>query len=57
LAAARALVDDWVCTPFESNSAAIDDLIRRIAAALLGCDAPAAIAGAPAIRDDRSEPQ
>jgi hypothetical protein len=34
LAEARALVDGWVCAGFESGTAAIDDLVKRVAAAL-----------------------
>ena len=33
-AEARALVDSWVITPFESSLAALDDLVVQIAAAL-----------------------
>ncbi len=38
---ARALVDDWVCTPFENGQAAIEDLVLRIAGALARQVAPA----------------
>jgi len=33
-AEARALVDSWLITPFESSLAALDDLVVQIAAAL-----------------------
>jgi hypothetical protein len=52
IAAARALVDEWVCTPFESGAAAIDDLVLRIAAALSSRGLPIAIAAARAVIDD-----
>jgi len=56
VAEARALVDDWVCTPFENGPAALDDLVRRIAAAMVGRKVPITIAAAPATFVDLSEP-
>jgi hypothetical protein len=35
---AQALVDAWICTPFDSGPEALDDLIVRIAAALASRD-------------------
>jgi hypothetical protein len=40
-----------VCTPFESGPAAIDDLVRRIAAALSSRGLPIATAAAPTVID------
>jgi len=48
-------VDDWVCTPFENGPAALDDLVRRIAAALVARSLPITIAAAPANLVDLSE--
>jgi len=50
-------VDAWVCTPFEGGPEAIDDLVRRIAAALASRDLPIAIATEPMGLDGVAEPQ
>jgi hypothetical protein len=47
VAEARALVDDWVCTPFDSAPAALDDLVMRVATALRRVGRPTEIATDP----------
>jgi hypothetical protein len=54
---ARALVDGWVCTPFEGGPEALDDLVLRIAAALASHDLPIAIAAEPASVGELADPQ
>jgi len=44
---ARALVDGWVNTPFESSIAALEDLVVQIAAALARRNARLAITACP----------
>ena len=46
-AEARALVDSWLITPFESSLAALDDLVVQIAAALARRNARLAITACP----------
>ena len=46
-AEARALVDGWVNTPFESSSAALEDLVVQIATALARRNACLVITGCP----------
>jgi hypothetical protein len=49
-------VDAWVCTPFEGGPEALDDLVRRIAAALASRGLPMAIATEPLSIDGFAEP-
>ena len=54
---ARALVDAWVCTPFDSSPEALDDLVVRVAAALASRDLSIAIAAEPVRAGDLADPQ
>jgi hypothetical protein len=54
---ARALVDAWVCTPFDSGPEALEDLVVRIAAALASRDLPISIAAKPESAADLADPQ
>jgi hypothetical protein len=50
-------VDAWVCAPFAGGPEALDDLVRRIAAALASRDLPIAIATEAMSLDGPAEPQ
>jgi hypothetical protein len=54
---ARALVNAWVGTPFDTGAAAIDDLVLRIAAALESPELPIVIAAEPASPGEPPEPR
>jgi hypothetical protein len=49
-------VDKWVCTPFETSSAALDHLVAQIAAAFVCRDARVEITAQPIPLGDGPEP-